>query len=467
MSGTTSVPQIALTSTGWVAPTEAAIVVGLNADYTAAFGGNLNVAPGTPGGQLIASTSAILADANGQELALFNGVDPAYASGRMQDAIGRIYYLTRNPALPTVLQVACNGSLGVVIPVGALVADSSGNQYACTQAGTIGVSGTITLSFAAVNTGPTAVPATLAIYQAIPQWNAVSVVSGVVGNVVEGRAAFEARRAASVAQNAAGFPSAIAGAVANVPGVIDWYVYDNAANTSTVVGGVTIAANSIYVCVAGGASAAVAQAIWSKKNPGCSYTGNTTVTVYDTNSGYTPAYPSYSVTYQVPTSTPICVLVTLKNSAQVPSNVAAQVQAAMQAAFLGSDGGPRARIGSQLFASRFYAGVAALGAWAQIVSILIGTNGTPTASFTGAISGATMTVSGVTGTIAAGQFVYGVGVPSGTIIASGAGATWTLNQALTIGSEAMTAVAAGSTSVTMNINQIPTLANADINVVLV
>jgi len=56
------------------------------------------------------------------------------------------------------------------------------------------------------------------------------------------------------------------------------------------------------------------------------------------------------------------------------------------------------------------------------------------ATFTGTISGTTLTVSGLTGTLAVGQYVTaatgsGLSIPSPTYIVSGSGSTWTLNQA--------------------------------------
>lgn len=467
MSGSTSVPQIQFTDTGPVAPTEAAIVAGLGADFNAAFGGNLNLDPSTPQGQLITSIAAILGDNYNTQVALFNSVDPAFATGRMQDAIGRIYFLTRNPAEPTVLQVTCGGLPGVVIPVGSLVADTSGFLYSCTGAGVIGAGGTVALSFSARLTGPTAVPASVSIYRAIPGWNTAAVVSGVVGNAVEGTSAFEARRQATVAANGAGFLPAIAGAVAIVPGVLDFYATENSTGFAATIGGVTVAANSIFVCVAGGASADIAQAIWTKKNPGCGYTGSTSVTVYDSNSGYSAPLPSYVVKYQVPTAKATCFAVRIANSASVPANVTALVAGAILAAFNGQDGGDRARIGSEIFASRFYAGVAQLGPWARIVSLLVGSQASPTASFTGALAGTVLAVSSVTGTIAIGHFVFGVGVAHGTVITGGSGATWAVSVSQTVTSVAMVSVAAANNDVTLNIDQIPTLVTADVTVALV
>lgn len=59
------------------------------------------------------------------------------------------------------------------------------------------------------------------------------------------------------------------------------------------------------------------------------------------------------------------------------------------------------------------------------------------ASFTGTISGTTLTVSGVTGTIAATQWIA-TGAGTGVIVTGGSGTTWTVNKPVTIGPVAMT-----------------------------
>lgn len=66
----------------------------------------------------------------------------------------------------------------------------------------------------------------------------------------------------------------------------------------------------------------------------------------------------------------------------LPSNIVALVQNAIISAFSGGDGGPRARIGSTIFASRFYSPVAAIGMNVSILSILIGTSSATLASLT-------------------------------------------------------------------------------------
>lgn len=377
---TSSVPRPTFGPTGFQSPAESAIVAGVFADINAAFGGGLNDAPETPQGQLANSLGAAIGFCYDSSVNIFNQVDPAFATGRMQDALGRIYFLERNPAEPTVVTATCVGAAGTSIPVGALAKAADGNSYSSTEAATIPIGGTIDVPFACLTPGPIACPAgSLAtIYRAIPGWDTITnAADGVLGRLVESAAEFEARRAASVALNAVGALGAIRANVLNVANVLDAYVTENNTGASVTIGGVAIAARSLYVSVAGGASADIAAAIWRKKPPGCGMVGTTTVTVTDDNSGYSIPYPTYTIKFTAATPTAIKFAVSIANSAGVPADAVEQIQAAIIAAFSGSDGGPRAKIGATIFASRFYAPVAALGTWAQIVSIKIGT-GSPT-----------------------------------------------------------------------------------------
>jgi hypothetical protein len=78
----------------------------------------------------------------------------------------------------------------------------------------------------------------------------------------------------------------------------------------------------------------------------------------------------------------------------------------------------------------------AVGTWYAWCS----TSPAPAASFTGTTSGTTLTVSGVAGTIAVGQYISGTGITAGTYyITSGSGTSWTLDAApAAVGPEAMT-----------------------------
>jgi hypothetical protein len=508
-TGTTNVPQIQFTSSGFLAPSSAAVLSGVQLDISAAFGTSLNYGLTTPQGQLASSWGAIIVNANQAFTYFAQQIDPAFSTGRFQDAIGRIYMMTRVASTFTTLSVNCAGLTGVVIPLNALLVDSSNNFYGCLQSGTIPASGTITLQFACLTPGPVGVPVTVTIAQVISGWDSAAVASGVVGTNVESASAFEIRRRDSVASNSYGPIGAIIGAVAAVPGVIDYYGYNNNTSGTVVINGQSIAAYSIYICVAGGAPSAVAQAIFSKKAPGCPMTGSTTVTVYDSNPLYATPIP-YSINYQIPNALQFLFAVTIKSNPSVPSNVASLVQSAIIAAFTGqtlsasftgsisgtiltvtavasgtiavgqtiSDltgaltagtvitalgtgiGGvgtysvsnsqnvisepmtaattyvnsvPKARINSTVYAIQYAAAIAALGSWAQISNLQIGSANSPDAVVVGHIASNVLTVTVVTsGTVKVNDFLSDSNglIASGTYISSfgsGSGGLGTYN----------------------------------------
>ena len=465
MAVTTNVPGLVFTATGWQAPSEQAILTGVQADINEAFGGGVNPALTTPQGQLATSLTAIIAETNAQVILLFNMFDPAYTYGRAQDALGRIYFLARQPALPTVVQAVCSGGQGTLIPVGAVAKAADGLLYTCTEAGEIGAGGTVTLPFSCNTYGPIACPAgTLTrIFRAIPGWDSVTnPTDGVLGRDTESRSQFEERRAASVAKNAVGSLNAVQGAVLDVSDVLDAYVTENTTSSPINVRGVAIAAKSLYVAASGGTDDDVAAAIWSKKAPGCAYNGNTTVAVEDTAGVYSPPLPTYDVSFERPAGLPILFAVVLQNNAQIPADAATQIQAAIMLAFAGADGGSRARIGSNVLASRYYGAVSSLGEWAQVLTITLGSTNDPGATFTGSIAGTALTTSAPTGTIAIGQTISDVAgdIPAGTKITAGSGSSWTINKPLTISSRTMIGVTPTLTSVSVNADQVPTI-NAD------
>jgi hypothetical protein len=478
----TNVPLPSFVTAGFNAPSEAQILAGVIEDFQSAFAGALNLDPAnsesltTPQGQLATSLTAILGAVNSLFLFYVSQVDPAFAMGRMQDGIARIYFITRELAKATIIQCQCVGLPGVAIPIGALVTDGADNTFSCDAGGEIGADGTAVLPFSCLIAGPVAVPVDVDIYQSVPGWDSVSVISGVIGANTETRSQFEGRRSQSVAINSRGWLPSIVGAVLAIPDVIDCFAIENATNAPETVGGISLPANSIYVAVTGGDAQAIAQAIWTRKAPGCSYyPGNTTVTVYDQNPDYVPPYPAYAVTFEIPADLPIVMLVTMANNVLVPSNAQNLVQQAVVAAFAGEDGGARQKIGGTVFASRFYAGIQALWAGAQIVSILVGSANADACEFTGSIAGSVLNVTAVaSGVLAAGQTIKdaaGLIAPSTQIMSFGSGSgglgSYNLSISQTISSEAMLAINPTLYEVPVNINQIATIFATDVTLALI
>ena len=371
---TTNVPAITWVNGSPVLPSEQSILTGVQADINSAFGGGVNPSLQTPQGQLAQSETAIIGDKNNQIAYIANQVNPSMASGIWQDAIGEIYFITRIPGTGTVVNATVNGAVGTVIPAGAVAQDTSGYLYSAVSSVTIPSSGVATVEFQNQTQGPIAcnIGALSIIYTAIAGWDTITnSTAGALGNDVESRAAFEARRQASVAGNSVNSIGSIYGSLAALSDVYSVLVVDNPTGTTVNYGSTSypLAPNSLCVSVAGGTSAEIAQAIWNKKPPGCAYNGNTSATVYDTN--YATPVP-YTVTWLTPTSTPIYFAVTLKNNTQLPSNINQLVQNAIIQSFSGEDGGTIAGIGETIYGSRYYANVTAIAPSVEILSILVG-----------------------------------------------------------------------------------------------
>jgi hypothetical protein len=484
----TNIPPIQFLPTGLAVPTEAAILTGVQADQNAAFGGNLNPDLRAPQNQWAAAQAAAVAAANAVFAAIVNGIDPDTAIGFMQDAIARIYFLNRNPGVATVVQCTCTGAVNTPIPTGAQAQDTSGNLYQCVAGGSISAGGSVSLTFANVVVGAVPCPASTltTIYRGIGGWESITnPVPGVVGAAIETPTAFEYRRQNSVAANGQGWQAAVYGAVAGVPGVIDVFLYENATGGIVSYGSTNfaLAANSIYVGVIGGAPAAIEQAIWSKKSPGCNYNGNTSGTVYDTSGNYVSP-PAYVVKYNNNSENPVnCYFtVSITNLSTLPANIVALVQAAIVAQFTGQVPTlPRARIGSQLVALAYAAAVqSAAGAGIAVPVLSIGIGGAFTGDATLVNGSNVITVTTAsTGLLSFGTVVTGANIPAGNYIVQqltsteGGGAlggTGTyqmfLNATATVGSpEAITG--APGDSATFGIDQAPTIAAANVVVTLV
>lgn len=470
----TNVPTPTFGPTGFVLPSEADILAGVQQDMNDAFGGQLNPGLSTPQGQLATSTTAIIGDANALFLWFTQQVDPAYSEGRMQDAIARIYFLERIPSAPTVVEATCRGLTGVVIPIGALASADDGNLYVCTGNATIGADGTTTANFACTVDGPIpcAIGALNTVYQAINGWDSITNAdAGALGRNVETRANFEERRALSTAINSTGQLPAILGAVLAVEDVLDAYVTENVTASPLLFGGVWLAPNSLYVCVLGGDDQAIGEAIWSRKAPGCAYNGDTTVTVEDPSPSYTAPAPSYQVSFERPDIVTFVALAIISDNNNVPADAQDQIRDTIIAAFAGTDGGSRATIGTHIFASRYYGPVTSLGAWAQVITLQIGELGSA-ASIQGYITGNTLTVTNVVnGTISVGNLVSGTGIDTGTTVSeylggTGGTGTYTIYPAQTIGSGAFSITNLYDV-VELNIDQAPAISAEDIYMQLI
>lgn len=356
-------------TTGLVADDVETVREAVRADWVAAFTKDgqpeLNTEPETPAGQLIDSQTAAIVNKDGEVLYLANQFNPLTAEGVWQDALGKIYFLTRQVQQASVAQCVCTGFPGTVIPAGALVkSEADGTFWSCDAALTIPQSGMVTGQFTARTAGPLEAGAdTLTqIVTIVPGWDAVTnPAAATVGRDAETQAEFEARRFQSVAANARGSVNALYGTIADLDGVIDCVVLENTGSEPAEQWGVTIPGHSVWIAVIGGANADIAQAIYSKKDAGCGTAGNTSVTYQDTS---LPGQPIYTYQIERPAPLPFGVKVTITMTPTTPAEIEQLIQSAVLADFEGTgiSGNLRVGMAQTVYASRFYNAVIQAGA---------------------------------------------------------------------------------------------------------
>lgn len=321
---------------------------------------DLNTDPETPQGQLIDSQTAAIHQKDVELAFLAQQFNPQTASGRWQDALAKIYFISRKPAINSTCVCTLTGINGTTVTAGALIRSSYDQTlWSLNKDTAIGADGTTTATFTCQSEGAIqAGVATLTqIVTTVPGWDAVTnSTAAEVGQLVESQAAFEARRYQSVALNGRSTTTAVYARVAEVDSVIAAYVTDNKTNVNKTIDGYTLSPHSIYVAVIGGADDDIAEAIYNSVSAGCDYNGNTTVNVTDPNTRAVE-----TVTFMRPTQLPLYVKVTLQDDGNLPDGYKAIVQQAVYNNFYGLDTSTtisgeailRVIMNTDLYASRF------------------------------------------------------------------------------------------------------------------
>lgn len=320
----------------------------------------LNTDPETPQGQIIDSETAAVHQKDTELAFLAQMFNPQTASGRWQDALAKIYFLNRKPAINSSAICTLTGLANTVVSAGSQIRSSYDQTiWTLAETVTIGANGKAEGRFTCLSEGAIqAGPGTLnQIVTAVPGWDMVTnPAAAEVGQLAESQSAFEARRYQSVALNGRSTTAAVYARVAEVNNVIAAYVTDNKTNVNKTVDGYTLSPHSIYVAVIGGDDDDIAEAIYNSVSAGCDYNGNTTVNVTDPNTRAVEA-----VTFMRPTQLPLYVKVTIQDDGNLPDGYKAIVQQAVYNNFYGLDTSTtisgeailRVIMNTDLYASRF------------------------------------------------------------------------------------------------------------------
>ena len=350
-------------ATGFYADDTETVRAAVAADWVAAFHKDgqvdLNTDPETPAGQLIDSQTAAVTEKDTELLYLCNQFDPAKNEGIFQDAIAKIYFLSRKAATPSTATITVRGLSGTVIPVNAQVMSSADDTiWQNVAAFTIGADGTGSGVFRCTTEGLiSAAAGTLTrIMTVVAGWDtATNEHAAVVGTLEENRGQFELRRYSSVSLNSRGTAASVYARIMQLDDVIGCVVRENKTNQPKVIDGVTLSPHSVYVCVLGGNDGAIATAMYRTVSAGCDTNGTTDYLVEDDTTGIKEL-----IHFQRPTDADITIRLKFPDAAGFSADDLAAIRQAVFNNFYGEDptevdGSIMARplMGDTIYAPRF------------------------------------------------------------------------------------------------------------------
>lgn len=244
-------------NTGVITVDAAAIQQDVENEYKAVFGADLVVTPNTPQGLLIYAevlARIALAENNAQ---LANQINPNLAGGVFLDSVMALTNpYGRLPPLQSIAYATIQGTPGTVIPSGSIVSETgsgNANEFYTLIDVTIPSVGSISnVQFNSVVYGaiPAAATTLTNIVTAVLGWtNVLNPAAATLGRAQQSDLDARLYRLNALATQGASTAQAITSEILSTTNAASVTLLENPTGSPLTVNGVTLAANSIYVCV--------------------------------------------------------------------------------------------------------------------------------------------------------------------------------------------------------------------------
>ncbi|WP_088832739.1 baseplate J/gp47 family protein [Paenibacillus tyrfis] len=250
----------------------------LISDAKRIFGQDIYLGEDTQDYQWISAVANIIYDSFLASQAAYNSRGPGTAIGSALDAIVKLNGIKRQPAVYSTCYVSLTGMPGTTI-TGGVVGDVSGYHWNLTSPILLDRDGRALALATCQTPGPHVANSGEITKIVTPTYGWSSVTNAeaaTIGAYAESDAQLRSRQAVSSAQPSRTVLEGIKGAIAAVPGVTRFVLYENDLPTRTI-----FPARSITSVVEGGTDTDIAKAIFSRKTPGCYTNGTTSVTITD------------------------------------------------------------------------------------------------------------------------------------------------------------------------------------------
>ncbi len=251
------------------------------------YGADINVDPNTPDGNLLNLIAQIAIDYLEFLQQVYTSFDPDQAIGTSLDLRCAINGVVRQAGTRTTQLVTVTATQAVTIDgldtapdAPFTITDATGNRFNLLATHAFGAAGSTNLTFQAEEIGAILVSDNTLTEIATPTLGISTVTNGTLDGTTgvneETDLALRIRRTKSVSLPSQGYLEGLLGALLAVQDTTDARILENVTNATDGNG---VPAHSIWCIVAGGLDAAVALAIYNKRNAGCGMKGAVAVDV--------------------------------------------------------------------------------------------------------------------------------------------------------------------------------------------
>ena len=297
---------------GITVQTFAEIFDALVVEYKSIYGADIDLSQNTPDGQKVGIEAALEFDLQSFGAAMYNQFDPDFSSGEMLNKIIKLIGINRGPATRSSAEITITTNKDMPLESGYAIADSSNQNWLTTvDASLVAGANTITVyaelwgkieaPIGTITSPVTIVPGVLSVT------NPADATPGVDE---ESDPELRIRRNKSLENASYSTIGGLYAKLANIEAVTDLKVYEN--DTDVYDAGLDLAAHSIWVVVANGSVADIAETIAKNKTAGVGVKGLESATFVENiiKPNGVPFSYSHTIQYDRPVVVPIYVTMT-------------------------------------------------------------------------------------------------------------------------------------------------------------
>jgi uncharacterized phage protein gp47/JayE len=258
----------------------------IQGDARSIFGQDIDLSSDTMDGQHISLFAEAIADLDELAELVWLSFDPDLAFGNSLSRLVKINGIERSQGAFSTVNLTLTGTPSVLVPKDSIISNANGTVTVYTTADArIEASGTVIISAMPLEMGAISADADTLTSIKSPLFGWASVTNAAamtVGKVRESDQKLRTRRRGSVSKGNRNMTEALWAKLADLTGVIDVAVLENATQYQDSRG---LPPHSIHVVIAGGNVAEIAQTIWTSKTGGTVVAGIESYIVIDEAGG--------------------------------------------------------------------------------------------------------------------------------------------------------------------------------------